>query len=632
MFRTAPPWTPQKGKKPFSEGPAANTFRPMSLNITPTLKTIPFLEDVPKRALRAAGREARWFSLPAGWELFKAGEISNSIYFVLSGSLGAFRTMVDGRNDFIGHIRAGEPVGEMALFEGAEDADGDGVPDNAPHTSSVYALRDAEILEISRAGFDRLVKAEPEILTAMIRLMLTRLREGRKPSRRNAPKVFALVATSPTIDLNLRARSLKASLDKFGLKCRIIDEKEGTDQPAGFFDRLEAEYDVVMLVSAVGDSSWYRLSVRQADRIWVVGRADARPSHPLMPEDNSPARSLKLIDVILLHHGGERQAAKPAEWLDAASAARLLHWEGMDGASCDRLARVMAGRSVGLVLSGGGARAYAHIGVVKALREANIPIDFVGGSSMGAVVAGCVAMGWDDDEIDRRIRKAFVQTNPLGDFMLPVVSMVRGKRVNTRLHEHFGDAEIGDLQIPFFAVSTNLTDGTYRVHRKGELRKALRATISLPGILPPVVHEGEVLVDGAVLNNFPTGVMRELHRGLVIGSDVARAPEGLSAKDFTNPPGFFRWVWKNGFSSAPPIAGLLMRSATLSVDPSAGRELVDVLIVPELRDIELRDWEAYDEAVAAGYEATKNAIASGNLFDFCYGPKGEVPSVTIEKV
>jgi len=154
----------------------------------------------------------------------------------------------------------------------------------------------------------------------------------------------------------------------------------------------------------------------------------------------------------------------------------------------------------------------------------------------------------------------------------------------------------------------------------------------LPGILPPVVHEGEVLVDGAVLNNFPTNVMRELHRGVVIGSDVARAPEGLAAEDFEDPPSFFRWVWKHGFSSAPPIAGLLMRSATLSVDPTAGRELVDVLVVPDLRDIELRDWEAYEDAVQAGYEAAKKAIASGELIDFCYGPTAEIPSVRIDRV
>lgn len=610
---------PQRGL--FIATRREHTVRQMSLDIAPTLKSIPFLGDVPKRALRAAGREARWFALPAGWELFKAGDISESIYFVLSGSLGAFRTMPDGRSDFLGHIRAGEPVGEMALFEGAADMDGDGLADNAPHTSSVYALRDSEILEISRKGFERITKADPDILTSMIQVMLTRLREGRKPNKRNAPKVFALVATSPTIDLKLRAEALEASLARFDMKCRIIEETEGRDKPTGYFDELEANNDIVMLVTSVGDSSWFRLSTRQADRVWVFGRADARPSKPLMPSHDSPARALQLVDIILLHHNSERQASHPSEWLEASGAARLFHWKGLDKHSCDRLARVMAGRSTGIILSGGGARAYAHIGVIRAIREAGIPIDFAGGASMGAVVGACVAMGWDDNEIDRRIRKAFVETNPLGDFSLPVISMVKGRRVNRRLEEHFGDVDISELHIPFFAVSTNLSDGTYRVHRKGQLRTALRATISLPGILPPVVHNGEVLVDGAVLNNFPTDVMRELHRGMVIGSDVARAPEGLNADDFVNPPNFFQWVWRHGFSSAPPIAGLLMRSATLNVNPNAGRDLADMLIVPELRDIELRDWTAYDEAVEAGYEAARKALASGSLHEFCFGSK-----------
>jgi len=273
----------------------------------------------------------------------------------------------------------------------------------------------------------------------------------------------------------------------------------------------------------------------------------------------------------------------------------------------------MAGRSVGIVFSGGGARAYAHIGVVRAMRELGIPIDFAGGASMGAVVAGCVAMGWDDDEIDHRIRKGFVETNPLSDWNIPVVGMVKGRRVDGRLKEHFGEAEIGDLEMPFFAVSTNLTDGAFRVHRQGLLRKALRASIALPGILPPVIDQGEVLVDGAVLNNFPTDVMRELQRGFVVGCDVARAPEGLDASEFVNPPGFFGWVAKHGFSSAPPIAGLLMRSATVSVNPISGRELVDILVLPELKNIELRDWKAYDVAVEAGDTAAMTALRNSDL-------------------
>ena len=588
-------------------------FGGMSLDVVPALASIKFLEDVPRRALRAAGKEARWFSVPAGWPLFRAGEMSDSIFFVLSGSFGAFKAMRDGRSEFLGHIRAGEPVGEMAMFQGGIDIDGDGSPDNVPHTSSVYALRDSEVLEISRKGFQRISSAEPDILSAMIRLILSRLQEGNQRNRRTAPKVFTLVATSPSIDLELRAKALKKSLTKIGIKARIVDVEEGDEKPSVYFDMLEAENDIVILTSTMGDNAWYRLSMRQADRIWVVARADAKPSYPLFPEENSPAQSLKLVDVLLLHHGESRNACRPAEWLKAAGAARIFHWQGIDGVYCNRLARTIAGRSVGVVFSGGGARAYAHIGVVRAIRELGIPIDFSGGASMGAVVAGCVAMGWDDDEIDYRIRKGFVDSNPLGDWNIPVVGMVKGHRVDNRLKEHFGDAEIGDLEMPFFAVSTNLTDGAYRVHRTGLLRKALRATIALPGILPPVIEDGEVLVDGAVLNNFPTDVMRELQRGFVVGCDVARAPQGLDASEFVNAPGFLGWIAKHGFSSAPPIAGLLMRSATVSVNPTSGRELVDVLVLPELQDIELRDWKAYDKAVEAGYTAALNALKQSEL-------------------
>ena len=131
------------------------------------------------------------------------------------------------------------------------------------------------------------------------------------------------------------------------------------------------------------------------------------------------------------------------------------------------MARTITGMSVGLVLSGGGARAYAHVGAIRALREAGVPIDFVGGASMGAIVAAGVAMGWDDDEIDRRIRKAFVETSPVDDIAFPLLAMTSGEKVRARLREHFGDAQISDLWLPFFCVSSNLTSGAYQLHRRG---------------------------------------------------------------------------------------------------------------------------------------------------------------------
>ncbi len=582
-------------------------FFSMGPDIAPSLKSIPFLKDAPARALRAAGREAQWFSLKAGMPLFLAGETADRIYFVLSGTLGVFRPH-DGRaSEFLGHIRAGEPAGEMALFSGgAEHA-------SAPHTSSVYALRDTEVLGISRHGFDRLIKAEPEILQRLIRVILLRVRQAGRRSARAEPKVFTLVATSPTIDLDNRAELLRQTLLGMGVRATLVSARDGANRPTAYFDELESQNDVVILTATLADNGWYRLAVRQADRIWIVGRSDAVPSDPILPEDNSPARQFRLVDVILLHNRRDRMATTPERWLAAAGAARLFHWNGLQGPDCERLARVMSGRSIGLVLSGGGARAFAHIGVVRALREKNIPIDFVGGTSMGAVVAACVAMGWDDAEIDRRIRKAFVETNPLGDYMLPVVGMVRGKRVQKRLCEHFGNATVGNFEIPFFAVSTDLSNGVCRVHRSGLVSDVLRATISLPGILPPVVLNGDVLVDGGVLNNFPVDVMLGLHRGFTIGSDVSRQRDGFPGDEFVNPPGFMQWVFRNGFSRTPPIASLLMRAATVSVNPSAGRDQTHLCIVPELADLELRDWDTYEPAVKSGYEAAIAGLEQSNI-------------------
>lgn len=581
--------------------------------ITPDLKTIPLLKDVSQRAMRSAGKEARWFALPAGQPLFLAGEPADSIYFVLSGALGAF----GAKGEFVGHIRPGEPVGEMALFLGGVGTNGDGEGHDRPHSGSVYALRDSEVIALSRAGWKLLVKSEPELLEGMIRIILRRLGRGDQRTGEASPKVYTLLSTSPTIDLGLRARALKTALARFGKRAVIVDEAEGSEKPAAFFDNLEIEYDAVILTAAIGDTPWFRLSTRQADRIWVLARSDARPSTPLMPEDTSPAQRLKLIDVVLIHPGAERRASRPQEWLQAAGAKRLFHWQGDNGADAMRLARIMTGRSVGLVLSGGGARAYSHIGAIRAIRELGIPIDFAGGASMGAVVAACVAIGWSDDEIDRRIRKAFVETNPLGDYTLPVVGMVKGKRVNQRLQEHFGEIDIGDLQIPFFALSTNLTDGQAKLHRCGLLRTALRATISLPGILPPLVDGEDILVDGAVLDNFPVEPMRELHQGFVIGSDVSAIRDGLNREEFVHPESFWQWVFKRGFSSPPPIAGLLMRAATIRDDRLTPRDKADILILPELPDIELRDWKAYDASVEAGYKAAMDALKDHEILSLC---------------
>ena len=562
------------------------------------LSFLPFLKRVEKRVLRAVEAEVEWFCVPAGQTLFEAGEPADAFYLVRSGALAAFRTGADGRPELVGHIRAGEPIGEMALVE------------DRPHSASVYAMRDSELVRLPKRTFDMLTRKHSSLMRELARRMLFRLRGGALNAR-TEPRVFSLISTSPTIDLDLRAKALSEAFARMGLSCAIAGV-ECADWPGPKLDQFEAEHDIVLLAARLADALWARRAMGRADRIWLLARGDAWPSRPLMPDDPSPAAKLKLIDVVLVHHGGDRPAAKPSDWVDAADAARCFHLRQGVQSDVDHLARVAAGRSIGLVLSGGGARAYAHVGAVRALRRAGVEFDFFGGASMGGIVAAGVALGWDDDELEQRVREAFVASSPLNDWVLPVVAMTTGRKVDKRLKKHFGDVEIDELSRPFFCVSSNLKDGATRVHCTGKLRAALRASIAIPGLLPPVVDGEDVLVDGAVFNNFPAKEMRAVHRGVNIGCDVTRA-RGINPDDFIDPPNFFGWVAKNGLNDPPPIASLLMRAATVGTieQHMATRDAVDMLILPELQ-LDLREWRRFDFAVEAGERAAEAMLENAS--------------------
>ncbi|QNL18936.1 patatin-like phospholipase family protein [Hyphobacterium sp. CCMP332] len=560
------------------------------------LSFLGFFDDVGKATLKAVEHEVEWFCLPAGHMLFAEGEPSDAFYLLRSGALAAFRDGAMGRPNLLGYIRAGEPVGEMSMLE------------ERPHSASVYAMRDSEIVRLPTASFERLADKHPSLMRELSKMMLRRLRSG--PQRDGSePRVFALVSCSPTIDLDYRAKELQTALARIGVTCAIVGD-EAADWQGPKLDAFERDHHVVLLAAKLGDSNWARRAMGRADRVWLLARGDARPSTPLLPDDPSPAARLKLLDVVLVHDGGKSPASRPQEWADAAEAARVFHWRQERNDDLARLARTLAGKSVGLVLSGGGARAYAHIGAIDAFRKAGMEFDFIGGASMGAIIAAGVALEWSQEELVERVSAAFVASNPLGDWQLPVISLSRGRRVDERLEEHFGDVEISDMSRPFFCVSSNLSNGRPFIHRRGRLRDALRASIAIPGILPPVIDGENVLVDGAVFTNFPSEQMKAFHRGVSAGSDVTRA-KGVNPSDFRNPPGFFGWVRQHGLNELPPIASLLMRSATAGVmvgQHQAFREAVDLLVLPET-ETDLRQWKLFEDTVDSGRRAAEFAMS-----------------------
>jgi len=541
--------------------------------------------------------ETLWFSLPGGQTLFAAGDTSNQLYFVRAGRLGAFRREQGHEPQFLGVIRPGEPAGEMSLIA------------NAPHSADVVALRDSEILAVPREIFFEACEADTAVMIELAKLMMLRSRQAATRGGVGEPSVFGFVSLGPTHALRPMVERLAREIGRLGYTVTTIGV-EAQSAPTEWFSDVERTHDFVLYVAEGGDGGWRQVVGRQVDRLFRVARGDRRPPDvATVMEVPSPLQAQQLVDLILLHPGKTQRPEGSEGWIDVAKPARLFHVRRDSESDLQRIARVVTGQSVGLVLSGGGARAYAHVGALRALRERGVPIDFVGGVSMGAVIAAGVAMGWDDAEMETRIREAFVDTSPLADIALPLLAMTHGLKVNQRLAHHFGDTQIADLWLPFFCLSSNLTTGAYQMHRRGLLRRALRASISLPGILPPATDDQNVLVDGAVMKNFPADVMRMSQLGPIVGVDVTTG-RSITADDVARPASVWRWIWSGEWKKGPPIVSLLMRAATVSTsrDLTAAHDATDVLVMPDTSKVEIRDFSAYEPAVAEGYRAMIEAL------------------------
>ncbi|HYG28081.1 MAG TPA: cyclic nucleotide-binding and patatin-like phospholipase domain-containing protein, partial [Caulobacteraceae bacterium] len=395
---------------------------------------------------------ARAFALPGGSTLYEAESEADELYFLEAGRLGAFRREEGQEQQFLGVIRAGEPAGEMALIAGT------------PHSAAVIALRDSEVLALPKAAFLKAAEQSPGVMTELARLMILRTRQTSGAKSVGAPSVYGFIAVDEGPAIRPLVQAIAAEVERLGYSV-AVSGAEASAASTEWFSNLEAAHDFVLYCAEHAEEPWKPVVGRQVDRLFWVGHGQRKPPPSLGPYASQPLQAQQLVDLLLLQPPSRRQPFGTARWLDATGAARHFHLRHGEAADIQRIARVLTGQSVGLVLSGGGARAYAHVGAVRALREHGVPIDFIGGASMGGMIGAGVALGWDGEELDRRVRTAFVNSSPISDIAFPpMVSMTRGSRVRERLQEHFGALQIEDLALPFFCVSSNLTTGAYHLH------------------------------------------------------------------------------------------------------------------------------------------------------------------------
>ena len=528
----------------------------------------------------------------AGQHLFEAGDAGDAIYVVITGSLGVYFPGPSGYPQLSAVIKPGETVGEMAVISGE------------PRSATVTAIRDCELVKLTRAEFDRLVQSKPVIMNELNRLLVHRLQQVATQSQgKLEPKTIALLPASHDSKLTLVLENLTRTLTRDGVSFSVISAADGPNS-LNRLGKLESQCDLVFFLGKTAEMAWNAKCARQADRILIIANADERPHCDLSIEILRQRAVHQLVDLILLQPDDISLPQKTTAWLDLIPVNRHFHIRNRQS-DWKHLAKILTGRGLGLVLSGGGARAYAHIGALRAIEEAGIAVDFIGGSSMGAIIAACHAHGWSIDEIERRVRKSFVVSNPLSDYTLPLMSLVRGHKVERLLFQNFGQANIADLWTPFFCASSNLTNGLVHIHKSDKLWKALRASIALPGILPPVATKHGILVDGGVLDNMPVDVMRGLHRGPVIAIDVAR--EQMMDTEWLEKENARPWYKK---AISPPIIAILMRSGTVNGEAisrkQAGR--ADLIVEPPLGGVEIRQWKCFEETVEIGYKETRAAL------------------------
>ncbi len=576
-------------------------------------------------ALAELQAETEWVALRSGDVLFRRGDPGNAAYTVLSGRLRVIDDTAGERA--LNEIGAGEILGEMALLSAER------------RSATVLAVRDSLLARLPAAAFHRLIERQPAVLRRISALLVDRLRQQSAAGGRARPVVrtLAVVPAGPGGHADGFVRRLVGALALHGatlhLDARLVDRALGQDgiarcaeeDPASprlvqWLNEQELAHRFVLYETDPLFSNWTERAVRQADHVVFVADAAATPDpgdaerglHTRWRTARAPRRSL-----VLLCDAGAPAPRDTAAFLAAREVDCHYHVTMDRAEDFARLARCLTGNGIGLVLGGGGARGFAHLGVLRALAEADVPIDWVGGTSVGAIIAALVARRLSPGEALECCKEHF---SALRDPTLPVVALLAGRRIRAKLERVFGAIAIEDLALPYLCVSTNLSRAAQTVHERGPLVRAIRASIALPGVLPPVGLGEDLHVDGGLVNNLPIDVMAAKPEiGTVLAVDVSaevemRAPSGRDL-DVSG----WRMLWDRihpgaARSEMPSIMSLLTRSALVAsvywARERRAAEAASLYLRIPMADLRLLAFERIDEIVARGYEAARGAIRS----------------------
>ncbi len=565
-----------------------------------------------------------WRQLRSGDTLIRAGESESSMFIVISGQLAYEQTEHATAMHQIQMIRRGETVGESALLT------------DGTRASTVIAVRDSDVVEMTREVFDAVSDDHPKLLRSIATNLLTRQRRltAGKSAETPKPRDLSLVfmSTQPSVDVAATAKALATVLQQLGptllLDSAEFDARFGQlnaaqtspDDPTylavtRWLGEQEAKHDFLIFVPDATWTAWTARCFGQSDRILLLADGNAEPAQSPMEQRAEELFPAMRRDLLLLHSAETDYPTNTVAHLAIRNISAHYHVRKGDRRTMGRMARRLVGRAISLCLSGGGARGYVHLGVFKALDELDIPIDMVVGTSFGALIGVLRARGLSTDAIMQLVRK-YARNDSLFDRTLPLVALNRSQKVGQFCQDLYADAQAEDSWIPFVSVAANLTQASAQINTIGPVAQHIRKSISIPGVFAPVIEDGEMIVDGGVMNNFPVDLAIKFSESeRVIG--VHCAPRSVRKRHYDLVDQISGWqvLGKriNPASKAPkvpPIAATIMR--TLDVNSLAlarkNELLCDLLLQPEPTRYSLLDFEAYDNIMQLGYDESIAAL------------------------
>lgn len=565
--------------------------------------------------------------LERGACLMQQGDGADAWYVLTSGRLSVV-TEAAGTSLRGTDLLPGASVGEIGLITGGA------------RSATLRAERDASLMRLSRADFEHFAEAHPAFARRLMATVVQRLFEQIAPRRAAGAQVLVVLRASASARLQAAADGLGAALQRTlstalctradfeAVLGRSIDDVAPTpSHPLWnrfdvWLEEAQRAHEVVLLDAGVTDDPWWRECLLRADRcLWLAEPVDEGAPQP-------PADLCLRLDeahdwaqrgtrhqpwTLLLAHPPDADLPRNTRaWLATGRFDRHFHLRVDDDGTMGRAARLLTGRATGLALSGGGARGFAHIGVLQAFIESGPPIDCIGGTSMGAIQAAMFAIGMTAPEMVA-LNRYVIGQRPFSEYTLPLVALVASRRRDACAAKCFGDLRIEDLWLPYLAVSTDLHGARAVVHERGSLTLATAASSSVPGVLVPVLDGERVLVDGGIVNNLPADLVKARCGGTVFASKVAPSDDVLP------PPGGFPSAWAVALHrllpwreplATPKIGDLLVRTMTVSSAEHMQRvaSSIDVLIEPDVNRYGMLQFGAIDALVERGLAAARQRL------------------------